>query len=49
LEIKIDINIIDPPRRRFNVFIGGGVLAKTMKDKPDYWISREEYKEYGAE
>lgn len=33
LEIKIDINIIDPPRRRFNVFIGGGVLAKTMKDR----------------
>jgi len=34
------IGIIDPPRRRFNVFIGGTVLANTMKGIPKYWISK---------
>jgi len=29
-QIKFDIEIIDPPRRKYNVFIGGGVLAKAM-------------------
>lgn len=30
------------------VFIGGAVLANVMKDKDDFWMSREEYLEKGV-
>ena len=30
------------------VFIGGAVLANVMKDKADFWMSREEYQERGV-
>ena len=29
------------------VFLGGAVLANVMKDREDFWISREEYEEQG--
>ena len=29
------------------VFLGGAVLANVMKDREDFWISREEYEEKG--
>lgn len=29
------------------VFIGGAVLADVMKDKENFWMSREEYEEKG--
>lgn len=47
--MKMKINIIDPPRRRYNVFIGAGVIAKSMADKPEYWITKKDYEEFGAE
>lgn len=30
--IKIDINIVDVPRRKYNVFIGSGIFANLIKD-----------------
>lgn len=31
------------------VFIGGAVLAEVMRDKPQFWLSREQYLEMGIE
>jgi len=45
----LKVRIEDPPRRKHMVFLGGAVLAGIMKDKPDFWVSREEYAEYGVE
>jgi actin-related protein 2 len=44
---KFKIRIEDPPRRKHMVFLGGAVLANVMKDRDDFWISREEYEEKG--
>ena len=45
--IKIPINIIDSPRRKYSVFIGAAVLSNLYNepDKIDYWISKQEYEE----
>ena len=45
--IKIPINIIDSPRRKYSVFIGAAVLSKVYNtpDKISYWISKKEYEE----
>ena len=46
--IKIDINIIDSPRRKFSVFIGATVLAETYNKggaTDEYWISKSEWNE----
>ncbi|KAH3711718.1 actin-related protein 2 [Dreissena polymorpha] len=44
---KFKIRIEDPPRRKHMVFLGGAVLADIMKDKPDFWMTREDYQEKG--
>jgi len=45
---KFKIRIEDPPRRKHMVFLGGAVLAEIMKDKPHFWMTREEYAEQGV-
>jgi len=45
---KFKIRIEDPPRRKDMVFIGGSVLADVMKDKENFWITKEEYAEKGV-
>lgn len=45
---KFKIRIEDPPRRKNMVFLGGAVLADVMKDKDQFWMSREEYLEKGV-
>jgi len=45
----MEIKINDPPRRRYNVFIGGTVVANLFKDKPEFWISKKDYAEIGAD
>jgi actin-related protein 2 len=42
------IRIEDPPRRKHMVFLGGAVLADIMKNREEFWISREEWYEQGA-
>lgn len=44
---KFKIRIEDPPRRKDMVFTGGAVLAEVMKNRNDFWISRQEYEEKG--
>jgi len=44
---KFKIRIEDPPRRKHMVFLGGAVLADIMKNKEDFWMSRQEYQECG--
>lgn len=44
---KFKIRIEDPPRRKHMVFLGGAVLADIMKNRPEFWISREEWYEQG--
>ena len=49
-EIKININIIDSPRRKHSVFIGATILANfyNLKDV-GYWITKQEYEECGEQ
>lgn len=40
-DIKIKIKIIDPPRRKYNVYIGGCVYANAMKNQNTFWITKQ--------
>ncbi len=44
---KFKINIEDPPRRKYMVFLGGSVLADIMKDRQEFWMTKQEYDECG--
>lgn len=44
---KWKLRIEDPPRRKHMVFLGGSVLADIMKNRSEFWISREEWAEQG--
>lgn len=48
-KIKLDITIIDSPRRKFSVFIGATVLAKIYNEQEAYWISRADWDECGPD
>ena len=47
--IKIPINIIDSPRRKYSVFIGATILANLSNNEQaiDYWISKQDWEESG--
>nr|AHC00626.1 beta-actin [Ganoderma lucidum] len=45
---KFKIRIEDPPRRKHMVFLGGAVLADIMKQREEFWVTREEWFEQGA-
>ncbi|KAK1235448.1 Arp2/3 complex subunit, actin nucleation center [Marasmius sp. AFHP31] len=45
---KFKIKIEDPPRRKHMVFLGGAVLADIMKNRQEFWVSREEWYEKGV-
>ena len=45
---KLKLRIEDPPRRRNMVFLGASVLGNIMKDRDDFWISREDWAEKGV-
>jgi actin-related protein 2 len=51
--IKININIVDSPRRKFSVFSGACVIANTANKNDEiakeYWITKEEWAEIGAD
>ena len=50
--IKIKMNIIDSPRRKFSVFIGATVLANTYNNTSqgdEYWITRQDWEESGPD
>jgi len=45
---KFKLKVEDPPRRKYMVFLGGGVLADLMKDSSEFWISQQEWNEKGG-
>ena len=46
--IKIQINIVDSPRRKYSVFTGATVLANTYNSQQtEYWISKQDWDEAG--
>ena len=49
--IKIDIDIIDSPRRKYSVFVGATVLANTYNseegEQSGYWITKQDWDEVG--
>jgi len=46
---KFKIKVEDPPNRKHLVFIGGAVLAEIYKDRPEFWITKQEIDENGIE
>ena len=49
--IKIKMNIIDSPRRKYSVFIGATVLANIYNKKQgqEYWITKQDWEEVGPD
>ena len=50
--VKIKMNIIDSPRRKYSVFIGATVLANTYngtKQDDQYWITKQDWEEVGPD
>ena len=49
--IKIKMNIIDSPRRKFSVFIGATVLANIYNKEQgaEYWITKQDWEEVGSD
>lgn len=46
---QFKLRIEDPPRRKHMVFLGGSVLADIMKDRAEFWITKQEYEEQGPD
>ena len=46
-KIKININVIDSPKRKYSVFIGASIIANhyNADGNDDYWITRDEWLE----
>ena len=46
--IRIPINIIDSPKRKYLSFIGASIISNVRKEFDNYWISKKDWEEYGA-
>ena len=48
-KIKISINVIDSPRRKYSVFIGASIIGNyyNTADSEDYWVTIDEWLECG--
>lgn len=44
---KFKINVEAPTHRENLVFLGGSILSDLMKNKNDFWITKEDYEEIG--
>lgn len=49
--IKIDINVVDTPRRKISVFLGATVMSNicNTEETSNYWINKSEWQEQGGE
>ena len=49
--VKIKMNIIDSPRRKYSVFIGATVLANIYNKEQgeEYWITKQDWDEVGPD
>lgn len=43
------IDIVDTPRRKYSVFSGASFIAQFYSSQPDYWITKEEWDEFGVQ
>lgn len=41
------IRVLDPPSRKYNVFIGASIIAKETSGFKEGWKTRQEYMEKG--
>lgn len=46
---RLKLKIEDPPRRKTMVFMGASILADIMKEQPDFWLSKKDWKEKGPQ
>jgi len=46
---RLKLRIEDPPRRKHMVFLGASVLGDLMRDRTDFWVSKQEYDEKGID
>jgi actin-related protein 2 len=46
---RLKLRIEDPPRRKNMVYLGASVLGDLMRDRPDFWISKADFKEVGID
>ncbi len=47
--VSIKIQVLDPPARRYNVFIGASIQAKTSENYKEQWKTKQEYDEKGKD
>lgn len=43
------LRIEDPPRRKHMVYLGASVLGDLMRDRKDFWITKQDYLEKGVD
>jgi actin-related protein 2 len=46
---RLKLRIEDPPRRKHMVYLGASVLGDLMRDRTDFWVSKQEYEEKGID
>jgi actin-related protein 2 len=46
---RLKLKIEDPPRRKHMVYLGASVLGDLMRDRADFWVSKQEYEEKGID
>jgi len=46
---RLKLRIEDPPRRKHMVYLGASVLGDLMRDRTDFWVSKQEYDEKGMD
>ena len=43
------VDIVDTPRRKYSVFSGASFIAQFYANQPEYWITKEEWDEFGIQ
>ena len=46
---SVKIRVLDPPTRKYNVFIGASIVAKESEDYNEAWTYKKMYEEKGKE
>ena len=46
---RLKLRIEDPPRRKHMVYLGASVLGDLMRDRTDFWVTKQEYDEKGLD
>ena len=42
---RLRLRVLDPPRRKHLVFLGGAVLADIMRERAEFWVIAAEWAE----